>query len=277
MKTKLFSYSTGDTIIHKLSGGTKFLCFILASLAAMFTYDLRVLVCIAIFCYSMLPVAKIKWPQIKALFIYFFAFLSLNVVLSYLLEPEAGVQLFGTRTLLFTIIGRYTVTTEEILYQVARSMKYVAVVPLGMIFIFTTDSSEFAASLSTVGIPYRIAYAVSLTLRYFPDVQRDYQTISFAQQARGLEMSDKAKLMERFKSAARIAFPLIISSLTMIEKVSNAMDLRGFGKNKTRTWYSKRKMQKLDFAAIGIVVGIFAVTVLMILFSPQGRYWNPFV
>ena len=275
MKTKLFSYNVGNTVIHRMSGGTKFLCFVMTSLAAMLTYDIRVLLFIALFSYSLLPVAKITWKQIRGLMYYFFAFLWLNVLLTYLFSPEAGVEMFGTRTLLLTITSRYTITVEQLLDQFAKAMKYIAVIPMGMIFIFTTESSEFAASLSTVGITYKISYAVSLTLRYFPDVQRDYQTISLAQQARGLEMSNKAKLLDRFKYAAQIIFPLIISSLTMIEKVTNAMDLRGFGKKRKRTWYSRRPMNAADYGAIAVTGAIAAVTILMMVFAPYGRFWNP--
>ena len=55
----------------------------------------------------------------------------------------------------------------------------------------TTNPSEFAASLNRIGVNYKIAYSVAIALRYIPDVQRDYKDISFAQQARGIEMSKK--------------------------------------------------------------------------------------
>ena len=49
MKTKLFSYNVGNTVIHRISGGTKFLCFLMTSLSATLTYDIRVLAFIAVF------------------------------------------------------------------------------------------------------------------------------------------------------------------------------------------------------------------------------------
>ena len=65
-----------------------------------------------------------------------------------------------------------------------------------------TDPSEFAASLNKIGVNYKIAYSVSIALRYIPDVQRDYKDISFAQQARGIDMSSKEKLSKRIKNSA---------------------------------------------------------------------------
>lgn len=163
--------------------------------------------------------------------------------MTFLFEPEYGVSIYGTRHEVLRIFGRYNLTQEQLLYQTTKVLKYASVIPLGIIFLLTTNPSEFAASLNGVGIPYKVAYAVSLTLRYFPDIQRDYQNISQAQQARGLEMSKKAKFGSRFKNALLIIIPLIFSTLDRIESISNAMDLRGFGKLKKRTWYSKRKLK----------------------------------
>ena len=55
------------------------------------------------------------------------------------------------------------------------SSSMLSVIPLGIIFLLTTNPSEFASSLNGVGVHYKAAYAFSLTLRYFPDVQRVYR------------------------------------------------------------------------------------------------------
>ena len=94
----------------------------------------------------------------------------------------------------------------------------------------TTNPSEFAASLNRIGISYNIGYAVAIALRYIPDVQDDFHKIKNAQEARGIEMSGKAKLMSRIKSTASIIFPLIFTSIGRIDTISNAMELRGYGK-----------------------------------------------
>lgn len=49
MQAKLIGYQYRDTVIHRLSGAGKLLFFILVSLAAMISYDTRLLVLIAIF------------------------------------------------------------------------------------------------------------------------------------------------------------------------------------------------------------------------------------
>ena len=55
-----------------------------------------------------------------------------------------------------------------------------------------------------VGCNYKAAYALSLTLRYFPDTIRNYQDIALAQQSRGLDLSRKEKLGTRVKNVMNI-------------------------------------------------------------------------
>lgn len=277
MKIKLFSYNVIDTPIHRLSGLTKLACFLLLTFAVMFSYDIRFILFVMLFSFIILKVSKIKFSQIKLMIIYVLIFLITNAILTFLFEPEYGVSIYGTRHEVLRIFGRYNLTQEQLLYQTTKVLKYASVIPLGIIFLLTTNPSEFAASLNGVGIPYKVAYAVSLTLRYFPDIQRDYQNISQAQQAKGLEMSKKAKFGSRFKNALLIIIPLIFSTLDRIESISNAMDLRGFGKLKKRTWYSKKKIETGDYVAIGLSVLIFAMSILISILINGSRFFNPFI
>ena len=277
MRNRLFSYNLVDTPIHRLSGLTKLIAFLFLTFAVMFSYDIRVILAVMVFSVYILRVSKIKFSQIKMMLIFVIIFLVTNVIITYLFSPEEGVGIYGTRHEVFHIVGRYSITLEQLLYQTTKFFKYASVIPLGMIFLLTTNPSEFASSLNRVGVNYKAAYAVSLTLRYFPDIQREYVDISLAQQARGLELSRKAKLTDRFKNSLLITVPLIFSTLDRIENISNAMDLRGFGKHKKRTWYNAKKMGKDDLLAIIISFLIFLGTVSVSVFVNRSRFYNPFL
>jgi len=116
-------------------------------------------------------------------------------------------------------------TWEQLFYQLNVTIKYFSIMPLALIFFVTTDPSEFASSLHQIGVHYKAGYSVALALRYIPDVRRTYHEISQAQQARGIDLSRKAKLHARVKGAMAILLPLIFSSLDRIETISNAMDV----------------------------------------------------
>ena len=82
--------------------------------------------------------------------------------------------------------------------------------------------------------------------------------------------------MDRIKNSAAILFPLVLSSIQRIETISNAMELRGFGKHKKRTWIMARPMEKRDYVGMIIGIAILAVSVSMIMVN-GGRYFNPFL
>ena len=132
------------------------------------------------------------------------------------------------------------------------------------------------SSLNRVGCSYKGAYAVSLTLRYFPDLIREFQDISLAQQSRGLDLSKKEKLSTRVKNVINICVPLVFTTLDRIELISNAMELRGFGKGRKRTWYSGRKFSKMDILCMAACVLLMLFSFLLTYLN-GGRYFNPFI
>ena len=276
MKARLFSYSRESTFIHRLSGLTKLICFLLLTFAAMFSYDVRVLVLLTLFSFWLFKIAKVSFKQVAPLFLYLIFFMLVNAVLSYLFDPDYGVEIYGTCHELFRLNDQYVMTLEQLFYQFSKTVKYISIIPLGLIFFCTTHPSEFAASLNRVKVPYKGAYAVSLTLRYFPDIQRQYTEISQAQQARGLDMSHKEKLFVRLKNMLMVISPLIFSTLDRVELIGNAMDLRGFGKYKNRTWYTARSMKKEDFLAIGVCAAFLMLSLGMIVLNGS-RFYNPFL
>ena len=276
MNTEMLSYIKKDSPIHKLTGATKLICFLLWTIAAMITYDTRVLIGLFIAGIIVFKISKIKFEDVSFILYFILFFLLLNALLIFVFSPYQGVEIYGSRTDLFHLIGPYTVTKEQLFYELNVILKYLATIPMALLFILTTDPSEFAASLNKIGVSYKVAYTVSIALRYIPDVQRDYKDISFAQQARGIDLSSKEKLSKRIKNSAAILMPLIFSSLERIDKISLAMELRAFGNNKKRTWYNSRKFGKIDYIFIVILLIIVAISIAMVKVNGS-RFYNPFI
>lgn len=277
MKIKLFSYNQLDTFIHKLSGLTKLVCFLMLTTAVMVNYDIRITFSILILSICLMKVAQVSFKQIKPMVILVMIFVVTNFFLGYLFSPEYGIELFGTKHLLFTIVGPYTVTLEELYYLFCKSFKYIAVIPLGIIFFLTTNPSEFASSLNKIGVSYKVCTVLNLTLRYFPDIQRDFNSISKAQQARGLDMSKKEKVLKRLKNTTAILIPLVMTTIDRIGTITNAMELRGYGKHKKRSWYAFRSLSSKDYLCMAFCVCVLLVAILMRIYINNGLYWNPFV
>jgi energy-coupling factor transport system permease protein len=249
----MLAYIGRKSPVHSLSGAVKLIVFLLWSVLTMVGYDTRIMAVLTVVSIILFALSRIRFREVSFIFKMMVIFLVLNLAAVYVFAPEQGVLIYKTRHLLAGS-GRFTLTTEQLFYEFNIFLKYLMIIPPAILLMVTTHPSEFAASLNRIGVPYTIAYAVSLTMRYIPDVQRDYQAISQAQQARGVMFSPergkrlsasggkrlsggkrrpgKNNPISRLKSSARLLLPLIFSSLDRIDVVSRAMELRGFGKHK---------------------------------------------
>lgn len=270
----IFGYKTGTSFAHRLTGSTKLIGFLVLTLAGMLSFDLRFLTVVALTSIAILINSKVKWRDVSLLVKFVAVFAIMNLALIYLFAPQYGVDLFHSKTVLLGN-GGYALTLEQVVYELIVLLKYFLTLPLALIFLLTTNPSEFAAGMNKIRISYRISYAFALTLRYIPDIQSEYHVIANAQQARGFELSKKAKLGQRIKGAAGIILPLVFSSLERIDQISRAMDLRRFGKGKKRTWYYEQIFGRLDWIALS---GVALILILEagLIYVNGGRFWYPF-
>jgi iron ABC superfamily ATP binding cassette transporter, membrane protein len=275
MNDKILGYIENDTIIHRLSGTTKLICFLMLSIIVMTSYDTRFLFFVTLLSLILFKIAEIPWQAVSYVVKFVLIFAILNLLAIYIFEPEYGVNLYNSRSVIKEGLGRYSLTKEQLFYELNVAIKYFSTIPLALIFIFTTSPSEFASSLNKIGISYKVSYSVSLALRYIPDIQNSYNDIKLASQARGIEMSKKASLGQRMKASSNIIWPLIFDSLNRIETISQAMELRRFGKESTRTWISYRPFKKIDIVAI-VISAIITVLGIYLFSVNGGRFYNPF-
>lgn len=273
---KLLSYEEKDTWIHRLSGVTKLLFFLAWTVTCMLTYDTRVLLVMLGMILVLFAISRTSYHQVGAVFQMILLFMLINVLAIYIFSPDQGTQIYGTTNVLFSFGGRWVLTKEQLFYELNVILKYFTIVPSVFLFLVTTNPSELAASMNRIGIPVNICYSFALALRYIPDLQNDFRKIKNAQQARGIEMSAGAKLFDRFRNTAVILFPLIFTSMDRIDTISNAMELRGFGKKKSRTWYMAQPLKKSDIVVLIVTFALMAVA-LAVTYCDGDRFYNPFV
>lgn len=276
MSAPVLGYIDRPGWLHTLTGTAKLVLVVGVVVGAMIGFDPRYLVALAVLSVVLWVASRVRLRDLAVVLSIVGAFMVLNNVLIFLFAPGYGSDLFGTRHVLVHGPWRWDLTSEQLYYQLLVTLKYVAVLPSVLLFIATTRPPEFASSLNRVGVPYRFAYAVSLALRYIPDVQRDFRTISQAQQARGLDTSSRAALATRVRNLVSVLMPLLLGALDRIETVSAAMELRGFGRGRRRTWYDQRPLRARDAAVMALAVVLVVVPILLLAVD-GGRYWNIFV
>ncbi|MGD6888147.1 energy-coupling factor transporter transmembrane component T family protein [Bacillus mobilis] len=264
-----------STYFHRMDGAVKLLLFIFCMTLTFLFFDFRILLIVFMIGCIGLLVAKIPFRKISIVFTVIFTFSLLNSVMILFITPTHGSELTESYTS-FLHIGYATITYETLFYAATLSLKYFTLLPFTLIFIYTTDPSKFVSSLSKFHIHYKITYAINISLRYIPDIQSEYQVIKHAQEARGVAFEKgEASLWTRMKNRVLIFWPLITHSLERIDTVSNAMDLRGFGKKDKRTWFYTNKAKSGDFIAlfVGVIILIVAVYLKLHVFQ---NFWYPF-
>ena len=273
--TNLFNYIDRPSPIHALTGASKLVCLLAWSVAAMTSFYTPLLLALTVLALYLFRKAQLKFKDVSFVVGLMLVYILLNNILIFLFSPNHGSKLYGSTTPLLHIAGPYTLTVEQLFYHLNVVLKNACTIPIVLLFVCTTNPSEFAASLNKIGVSYRVSYSVSLALRYIPDIQREFREISQAQQARGVEMSKKVSVIQRLKAASAILVPLVLSSMERIETISNAMELRGFGKKNKRTWYAARPFTLWDKLSMAVCLGLMALSFLL-TFLNGGRFYNPF-
>ena len=271
----------GDTYLHKLSGASKTRMFAVLIVVTIMTFDVRILIPLLVISLISFFSVKPDWKQIWWLVVLVVFGNITNLVLYWLASPDAGVEYSNGSTVLYAFSDYLIVTAETMWYLFARMVKMMATFFLSLTYILAVTPSEVAAGLYSMGLPNKICSVVSLALRYIPDIGRDYTNIKISMQCRGVELDAKrAGLMTRLKQTVLILVPLIISSFDRIGNIANAMDLRGFGKKKRRTYYSEHEPTRADniFKVAYTIVGIFCVVYIVakIIWPPEMTVWYPF-
>ena len=179
-------------------------------------------------------------------------------------------------------VGFLRVTMEGVLLAAKMCVRLVLLIIGSSVLTLTTtpiqltDAIEYILKpFKRIGVPaHEIAMMMTIALRFIPTLLDETDKIMKAQQARGVELGKNEHFFSRLKNSVNILLPLILTSLNRIDTISNAMELRGFGKNKKRTWYTRRPFAVRDFVALGI--GVVLLVVSLIVTIKFGRFYNPF-
>ena len=119
----------------------------------------------------------------------------------------------------------------------------------------------------------------SIALRYLPNILQDYRNASASIQARGLELDlKKTTLGAKLKGIVSIVGPLVLNTFDNVGTIADALDLRGFGKYKTRTWYVEPPYSGMDKAALAVAAAAALFTAGYIIYRlvMKPMMWYPF-
>lgn len=278
----IINFQPGSTMLHQLTGTTKVRLFIVLTVYLIMSWDLRIILPVTLAGIIGLGSMKPNWKPIRVMFAFVVIINLFNLFLFFIADPDIGTKFCDSRTVLADLPGYLYVSGETLWYLFTRFIKILTTFMVSIIFILSITPSEFAAGLYSVKVPYKICTVVELAYRCIPDIVRDYQNISTSMQARGVEMDPKkVGVIRRLKQMVMIIVPLLFSSFDKVGNIANAMDLRGYGKLKKRSYYAEHEMTKADhiFRVVYIAVLLICAAYIAYKMLAPGylQLWYPFV
>ncbi len=278
----LINLIPGDTLLHKLTGEVKVRLFAVLLVFIIMSFDIRLILPLFILTLIALFSLKPSWKSLSFIIGFVVVMNLFNILLFYLANPNAGAEMCaGGKTVFYQFNSYFFFSKQTFWYLGVRFIKMITSFLVSLVFVLSITPSELAAGLNKNFVHYKFCTIVSLAFRYIPDIGRDYTNIAISMQARGVEMDNKRiSVFKRLKQMVMILLPLIITTFDRVGTIANAMDLRGYGKNKGRTWYSEHEKTKADKVFNIIALAILAFSIYWIASSvinpPISRMWYPF-
>jgi energy-coupling factor transport system permease protein len=243
-----------DTVIHRLDGRTKILLFLFSFVALVLFEDPRFILPIVslILLQNFLARAWVNIWRIRFLLM----ILSITSIIMWNIFASGETHLF------------WFVDLESLEYSLARTMLIVFMIISGMNLLSTTRNEELVLGMIKLGLPYRVGFAISTSLRMVPTISGSIYTISQAQRSRGLDL-ESGNILERIKKYIPLLIPVFISTIRGTNVFGMALESKGFGARDDRTFYLQMEMARRDFITLAFSASV-VVFCLIINFLDYG-------
>ncbi|MEE0776688.1 MAG: energy-coupling factor transporter transmembrane component T [Bacillota bacterium] len=130
-----------------------------------------------------------------------------------------------------------------------------------------TSSKQATLMLVSWHVPYRYAMLTGVAARFLPLMQKEYLSICDSQTVRGLPCDG---VWNKVKTILPTFFPFLYRAIRRSSETALSMELRGFGREKTRTFTTKLDIKPWERIALGVVI-------LMILLLCAQRVLSYFI
>jgi len=135
----------------------------------------------------------------------------------------------------------------------AAVLQRLIVLMLGGALLARYPGHMLVQAMQQMGIPYQLAYMVSVGLRFLPQFSESYRDSLIAMQLRGVDFR-RMKIKMRLKIYMYLLMPTIASGLNSARKLAMAMELRGFGSYPRRSAYAPLRMRRRDWLLLAAVI-----------------------
>ena len=241
-------YYRADSFMHRMDALAKFLWIVLLGVLGFTISDpLMLAIIVLALVFVTFGLGRLPPRMVLRMGVYF---IPLSLAAGFF---QMVIRSRGTAVLAH--LGPLAVTAGGLQFGTVFGLRILLIAFASLIFVWTTDPRDLIVSIIYLRVPYRIAYAVFVALRFVPLLENEAAVIREAQSVRGVE-----QVHGRLESLKRYVLPLLLSGIRKSENTAVAMDSRAFGAFPTRTyvkefrWTVSGILFLIVFAAIGALL-----------------------
>lgn len=159
--------------------------------------------------------------------------------------------------------GILKIYSEALPLAITGILKASIIVFSSMQFFTSASPQDFTLMLIKFRIPYRFAMLVGLTVRFLPLMKAEYVSIIDSQRTRGLKMES---IWDKLRAIIPTFLPFLYRAVRRSTETALAMELRGYGRSKTRTFSSNLAIKPYDIAMIAAMLLVIIISLASRMF-----------
>ena len=171
--------------------------------------------------------------------------------------------------------GPVTISAGSLSAAAAITLRILAIGLPGVVLLATTDPTDLADALAQIlRLPHRFVLSALAALRLFGVLAQEWQALTMARRARGFDTGFGRADGFGLGAARRIGgqvFALLVLAIRRATVLAIAMEARGFGVDRHRTWARPSRFRGSD---LGIALGGLLIAVLATTAGVLTGSWN---
>jgi energy-coupling factor transport system permease protein len=244
----LFLYLDRDSPVHRLDPRTKLLLMLTSFIIAVFFTQVAPLLGLLTVLVGYAALAR-ALPNLRRIWVLLVSIGLVSVVSWAVFARGATPIVWG-------------VTWEGLAYGLGAAVKIDAMIISGLVFLSTTKTEEIVVGLIRLRVPFGAAFAFSLAVRMVPTIIGTAVTVTEAQRSRGLDLSGGG-IIRRVRTYVPLLVPIFLHTLRNTDQLAKALESRGFGARRERTFLLEIGFHRRD--AIALLVGALIFLLFLVL------------
>jgi energy-coupling factor transport system permease protein len=235
----VFFYSRKDTFLHQMDPRAKLACLLLLFTASAAASSFTAL-CLIAASLLLLFFASKSFGSLARMGP-LFAVIGLMTFLLWMLFYEGKDVLIS--------LGPVVIYKGAAKCSAINTLRFISMLLSGLLYLSVASLEDLSDAMILSGVPYKVAFTVSLSFRLVLIFVSTGYTIVEAQKVRG-NNAEKGGVLKRINAYVPLLIPLIINGIKKAETLTYALESKGFSPDNKIDIRDKHSMKITDAAVM---------------------------